>query len=84
MIPMVSEDICCAREVTERDIVLRVYGGEDGTFTLYEDAGDGYGYEEGQYCLTHIMYKEETKEVSWYSEGNMEFRRGELRVEKAG
>ena len=84
VIPMVSEDICCAREVTERDIVLRVYGGEDGTFTLYEDAGDGYGYEEGQYCLTHIMYKEETKEVSWYSEGNMEFRRGELRVEKAG
>lgn len=84
VIPMVSEDIRCARESAERDIVLRVYGGADGTFTLYEDAGDGYGYEEGQYCLTHIIYKEETGEVSWRSEGNMEFRRGGLRVEKAG
>ena len=26
---------------------LRVYPGADGTFTLYEDEGDGYGYEQG-------------------------------------
>lgn len=30
-------------------LTLTVYPGEDGAFTLYDDAGDGYGYEQGQY-----------------------------------
>lgn len=30
------------------DIQLRIYPGADGAFTLYEDKGDGYGYEEGE------------------------------------
>jgi len=32
---------------------LRVYAGADGEFTFYTDAGDGYGYEKGEYeCVT--------------------------------
>ena len=31
------------------DIEVRVYPGTDGTFTLYEDEGDNYNYERGQY-----------------------------------
>ena len=32
---------------------IRVYAGKDGEFTLYNDAGDGYGYEQGEYeCVT--------------------------------
>lgn len=84
IIPVTAEDICCTREMEEQDIILRVYGGADGEFTLYEDAGDGYGYEKGEYCLTHIVYQEETGEVSWRSRGCTEYRRGELKVEKAG
>jgi alpha-D-xyloside xylohydrolase len=30
-------------------IELRIYDGADGCFVLYEDEGDGYGYEEGRY-----------------------------------
>ena len=30
------------------ELELRVYPGADGSFTLYEDEGDGYGYERGQ------------------------------------
>lgn len=29
-------------------VTLTVYPGCDGRFTLYDDAGDGYGYEQGQ------------------------------------
>ena len=29
---------------------VTVYPGADGCFTLYDDAGDGYGYERGQYA----------------------------------
>ena len=28
---------------------IRIYKGQDGTFTLYEDEGDTYNYETGQY-----------------------------------
>ena len=33
---------------------LRVYPGRTGTFTLYQDAGSGTGYQKGQYSLTPI------------------------------
>ena len=34
---------------------LRVYPGANGCFTLYDDAGDGYGYENGEY--TAVRYE---------------------------
>lgn len=35
-------------------LILRVYPGGHNTFTLYQDAGSGTGYEKGQYILTRI------------------------------
>jgi alpha-D-xyloside xylohydrolase len=32
-------------------IELRVYPGADGDFNLYEDQGDGYGYEQGAHAV---------------------------------
>lgn len=32
------------------NLEIRVYPGADGTFTLYEDEGDGYNYEKGVYA----------------------------------
>ena len=66
-------------EMEGRDILLLVYGGADGTFTLYEDAGDGYGYENGEYCLTRIRYRDADGSVEWKSEGDTAFRKGEIR-----
>lgn len=42
---------------------LTVYAGADGRFTLYEDAGDGYGYEKGEYVLTELTWKEKEKKL---------------------
>ncbi len=39
-------------------IELRIYPGADGTFTLYEDAGDGYEYEQGQFASTKLTYRD--------------------------
>jgi alpha-D-xyloside xylohydrolase len=39
-------------------IELRIYPGADGTFTLYEDAGDGYAYETGAFATTKITWKD--------------------------
>ena len=37
-------------------IELRVYPGANGSFTLYEDAGDSYDYETGKYATIPITY----------------------------
>ena len=67
-----------------QDITLLVYAGADGEFTLYEDAGDGYAYEQGAYCLTKIHYNDAERKVSRESEGNLRFRKGEIHVEIIG
>lgn len=35
---------------------IRVYPGASASFTLYEDAGDGYGYERGEYSTITITW----------------------------
>jgi alpha-glucosidase (family GH31 glycosyl hydrolase) len=41
-----------------RELTLDVYPGDDGGFTLYEDAGDGLGYEQGQAARTQLRWNE--------------------------
>jgi alpha-D-xyloside xylohydrolase len=39
-------------------IELRIYRGADGTFDLYEDAGDSYDYEKGEHSLVPLRWNE--------------------------
>jgi alpha-glucosidase (family GH31 glycosyl hydrolase) len=45
-------------------IEIRIYPGNDAKFTLYEDAGDGYGYQSGQFAKITFNYSEKDKTVS--------------------
>lgn len=54
---------------------VRVYAGSDGSFTLYNDAGDGYGYEKGEYTAVKITYNDKTGEISEELSGTDKFRR---------
>jgi alpha-D-xyloside xylohydrolase len=45
-------------------VELRVYPGADADFTLYEDAGDGYGYENGEFALTPIHWDEASRALA--------------------
>ena len=38
------------------NLEIRVYPGADGTFTLYEDEGDGYNYEQGVYAIIPFQW----------------------------
>lgn len=40
---------------------LRIYGGADGTFTLYEDEGDNYNYEKGAYATIPFTWNEKSQ-----------------------
>lgn len=70
-------------EETE-NIRLFVYGGANGSFSLYEDAGDGYGYERGEYCVTDIVYHEKSSTVKWSTRGQAKFRKGGLSYQIIG
>ena len=43
---------------------IRIYPGGDGTFTLYEDAGDGYEYEKGKYSTIDFEWNDESGELT--------------------
>ena len=37
---------------------IEIYPGADGQFTLYEDEGDGYGYEQGAYSTIDLTWND--------------------------
>ncbi|MBE2212664.1 MAG: DUF4968 domain-containing protein [Opitutaceae bacterium] len=43
---------------------IRVYRGADGAFILYEDAGDGYGYERGERAFVRLAWDEARGELT--------------------
>lgn len=45
------------------EITLTVYPGKDGAAKLYEDSGDGYGYENGEYKLTKIIWHDSERRL---------------------
>ena len=40
------------------NIEMRIYPGADGSFTLYEDEGDGYNYEKGVYATIDFKWND--------------------------
>lgn len=60
ILPMETERLEYAGQVTGEPMELRVYPGADGTFVLYEDSGDGYGYENGEYNQIPLAWRDDT------------------------
>ncbi len=50
-------------EVPDAPYEIRIYRGADGGFALYEDAGDGYDYEQGGYALVPLAWNEQRSEL---------------------
>jgi alpha-D-xyloside xylohydrolase len=51
-------------EVPDAPYEIRVYTGADALFLLYEDAGDGYDYEQGAYALVTLQWLEGSEELT--------------------
>jgi alpha-D-xyloside xylohydrolase len=54
------------------NLVIRVYEGADGEFTLYEDENDNYNYEKGVYSTITFFWNNAKKELT-IGERNGEF-----------
>lgn len=46
------------------DLTLKVYGGKNGEFTLYEDEGINYNYETGAYSTIRFSYDDTSKTLT--------------------
>ncbi|WP_321436713.1 TIM-barrel domain-containing protein [uncultured Bacteroides sp.] len=56
-------DIQYTNEKPADHITLYIYGGQNGSFTLYEDEGDNYNYEKGRYATIEFTYDESSKSL---------------------
>ncbi|MBE6936573.1 MAG: DUF5110 domain-containing protein [Ruminococcaceae bacterium] len=59
ILPMAS-GLTCADQLDEAELELHVYPGADASFSYYEDAGDGYGYEQGEYRVTEFRWDDKS------------------------
>jgi alpha-D-xyloside xylohydrolase len=57
ILPM-SEPIQHTGQMKDDRLLLVVYPGADGKFTLYQDEHNGYGYEEGKFATTELTWSE--------------------------
>ena len=49
---------------TEDPMEIRIYGGKDADFLLYEDGGDGYAYEHGARATIRLHWDDRRKTLS--------------------
>jgi alpha-D-xyloside xylohydrolase len=57
-------DVQHAGEKLDDVLDLLVYPGRDTSFLYYDDAGDGYAYESGDYSLTRITWQDAQRALS--------------------
>lgn len=57
-------DVQYSNEKKWDNLEIRVYPGDNGTFTLYEDEGDNYNYEKGFYSLIPFEYNDATRTLT--------------------
>jgi alpha-glucosidase (family GH31 glycosyl hydrolase) len=50
--------------IPQKVIELRVYAGADGSFDLYQDDGNTYAYEKGDFKLTHFKWDDAGRKLT--------------------
>ena len=63
VLPVVDTSVC-AREALSKTPTLWVFPGADGKLRLYGDAGDGYGYEQGEYTLKTYLWNDAARTLT--------------------
>ncbi len=63
IVPMTGKAIQYATDTAD-PLEIRIYPGQNGSFTLYEDEGDTYDYETGAYSLITFTWDDTAKTLS--------------------
>jgi len=57
----IGQDLQYVNEKAWDNITLRVYPGANASFTLYEDEGDNYNYQKGQYTEIPMTWSDKSR-----------------------
>jgi len=57
-------DVQYSNEKPWDNLEIRVYSGADGSFTLYEDEGDGYNYENGVFSTIDFKWNNRSRTLT--------------------
>lgn len=60
----IGPDVQYVGEKPWDNLTIRVYPGADGSFTLYEDEGDGYNYTKGAYTEIPFSYNQSKRTLT--------------------
>ncbi len=64
IIPLCMADVKNAKVSDWKNLDIVVYPGANAEFTLYEDEGDNYNYEKGQYSIIQLKWNDKFKTLS--------------------
>ncbi len=57
----IGPEVSYADEQPNGTLELRIYPGQSGSFTLYEDECDNYNYEQGHFAITRLSWDEASR-----------------------
>jgi alpha-D-xyloside xylohydrolase len=60
----IGADIQFADEQTNTPLELHIYPGQNGSFTLYDDEGDNYNYEQGHFTVIRLTWDEAMRRLT--------------------
>lgn len=63
IIPM-ADPVEWSEQLDQVPWTIHVYTGQDATFTLYEDAGDGYAYEQGEQATIDLLWNDKKQTLT--------------------
>lgn len=46
---------------SDEPLEIRIYPGRNGQFELYDDEGDGFGYEQGRYATVQLVWHDDSR-----------------------
>lgn len=72
IIPMTTSPIQSTKEFDDSHIAIDLYTGKDGQFTLYQDYGDNYDYENGAFSMIDIAWDDANRSL-FFSERHNNF-----------
>ena len=49
---------------SDEPLEIRVYPGANGSFLLYDDEGDGFGYEQGRFATVRLAWDDRTRTLT--------------------
>jgi alpha-D-xyloside xylohydrolase len=61
---VLNKNIMSSADSSDSILEIRIYPGADGQYCLYQDSGDGYGYEKGQYSMIQFSWNDVNRKLT--------------------